>query len=154
MTCLLTGVRFGIRALRANPTFAVLAVLWMLCSSVNAATRVEELEERLRQYIGRVPGLTLTSISSVRCDQTECEIVFTGTSANPQYVDQYTGFQQNLWRQIADDGFVEFLTGGLGTREIVAGAKEYVMSFTYVAIDSPSTDPYETARQHAACAGA
>ena len=58
------------------------------------------------------------------------------------------------WRQVNDDGLVHFLTGGLGTREVVAGAREYVMSFTYVAIDSPSTDPEETARQHAACAGA
>jgi hypothetical protein len=129
----------------------------MLCLSANAAppdSHVEELEHRLRQYIGRVPGLTLTSINSVRCDPMRCEIVFTGTSVNPRYVDEYATFQQDLWRQVADDGFVEFLTGSLGTREIVAGAKEYVMGFTYVAIDPPANDPYEAAAQHAACAGA
>jgi hypothetical protein len=116
--------------------------------------RIEELENRVGQYIGQVQGLRLTSINSVDCDETQCEIVFTGTDANPQYVDQYMKFEQDLWRQVSDDGFVEFLTGGLSTREVAAGAKEYVMGFTYVAIDPPSSDSYETARQHAACAGA
>ena len=116
--------------------------------------RIEELESRIRQFIGRVPGLALTSINSVQCDDAQCEVVFTGTDANPQKVGQYSEFWNNLWRQVNDDGLVHFLTGGLGTREVVAGAREYVMSFTYVAIDSPSTDSDETARQHAACAGA
>ena len=116
--------------------------------------RIEELESRVRQYIGQVPGLRMTSLNSVQCDGIKCEIVFTGTDANPQYVDQYMEFERNLWRQVSDDGFVEFLTGGLGTREVAAGAKEYVMGFTYVPIDSPSRDPQETAHQHAACAGA
>lgn len=116
--------------------------------------RIEELERRIRQYIGQVPGLRMTSLNSVQCDDIKCEIVFTGTDANPQYVDQYSEFSDKLWRQVSDDGFVEFLTGGLGTREVAAGAKEYVMGFTYVPIDAPSRDPQETARQHAACAGA
>jgi hypothetical protein len=116
--------------------------------------RIRELENRIRQYIAQVPDLRLTSLNSVQCDETQCEIVFTGTDANPQFVDQYMKFSESLWRQVADDGFVEFLTGGMGTREVVAGAKEYVMGFTYVAIDSPSTDSREAARQHAACAGA
>jgi hypothetical protein len=116
--------------------------------------RVDELENRIRQYIAQTPGLTLTSITSVQCDETQCEIAFTGTDPNPRFVGQYSQFQENLWRQVAADGFVQFLTGGLSTREIAAGAKEYVMGFTYVAIDPPSTDPHETASQHAACAGA
>src|SRR5262245_44547727 len=47
--------------------------------------RIEELENRIRQYIAQVPDLRLTSVGSVQCDETQCEIVFTGTDPNPQY---------------------------------------------------------------------
>ena len=136
----------------AAALLAAMPCCWTLAEEHDG--RVDELENRIRQHIAQTPGLTLTSITSVQCDETQCEIAFTGTDANPRFVDQYSQFQESLWRQIAADGFVQFLTGGLGTREIAAGAKEYVMGFTYVAIDPPTTDPHETASQHAACAGA
>ena len=43
-------------------------------------------------------------------------------------------------------------SGGIGTREIAPGAREYVIGFDYRPYVDLSADPLIAARQHAACA--
>jgi len=46
------------------------------------------------------------------------------------------------------------LSGGIGTREIAPGVREYVIGFEYQSYEDLSGDPTIAARQQAACAAA
>jgi len=105
------------------------------------------------QYLGTMSSLELTSIGTVRCNDEQCEIRFTGTDANPRYVDSYSKVQERLMKLGWADGVV-MLTSGLGTQEVAPGAREYLLGFTYAIVDAPSGDAEGAALQHVACARA
>jgi hypothetical protein len=111
----------------------------------------DDVENLVVQYLTQQTGLELTSLTSIECDATRCEIVFTGTEADPQYVDGYSelwrGMMRHPWKAIRP------VQGGIGLRETSPGAKEFVMGFRYLTLELPSDDPDARARQHAVCAG-
>lgn len=111
-----------------------------------------EIEHLILQTIAeRRPSVL--SINSVKCGATTCEIAFTGTDINPRVIDA----QENLSIMLlASERWRDFriLSGGMGTREISPGAREYVIGFTYQPLVDLSDDPRIAARQQAACAAA
>jgi hypothetical protein len=121
-------------------------------SFVFARASPAEIENAIYQRIAEQPDLKLTSLSSVECDTSRCRIVFTGVDANPQYVGEY-GELYSALRNPPWDAYRP-TSGGMGTREVSPGAREYVLEFTYVALVDSSDDPEVAARQNAACAGA
>lgn len=111
----------------------------------------DDIERQIQQFFAEQGGLALVSISSIDCGATACEITLAGTEANPRFVDAFSGvFHRLLARR---DAF-RVLSGGLGTREIAPGAREYVISFEYQPFVDLSPDPLIAARQYAACAAA
>lgn len=112
----------------------------------------DEIERQIAQFFAEQPGLAVVSLSSIECGATSCEIALTGTEVNPRYVDAYSGVFGRLLGTRRSD--FRILSGGLGTREIAPGAREYVMSFEYQPLVDLSADPVIAARQYAACAAA
>ncbi|HET7924831.1 MAG TPA: hypothetical protein VFL30_08020 [Rhodanobacteraceae bacterium] len=110
-----------------------------------------EIERQLAQFIAEQPGLEVVSISSIDCGATACEIALTGREVNPRYVGAYSDLNHKLFAAPWKDFFIR--SGGLGTREIAPGAREYVISFDYRPYVDLSADPLIAARQYAACAG-
>ncbi|HET7608054.1 MAG TPA: hypothetical protein VFL84_05215 [Gammaproteobacteria bacterium] len=110
----------------------------------------EEIERQLEQFIAEQPGLEIVSLSSIECGATTCEIALTGTEVNPRYVDAYS----ELNRRLSQGPWTDFIirSGGLSTREIAPGAREYVIGFDYRPYVDLSADPLIAARQYAACA--
>jgi hypothetical protein len=110
----------------------------------------DEIENAISEFLANQPGLEVTSIRSIQCDEHRCEIALTGRDPNPTFVDQYSA----LWHKILTHHWDHFrpLQGGLGTREIAPGAKEYVAGFRYIAFEPPSDNPVIAARQQAVCA--
>jgi hypothetical protein len=110
----------------------------------------EEIERQLAQFFAEQSGLRLVSLSSIDCGATACEVALAGTDPNPRYVDAY----HDLHNKLLGAGWNDFLigTGGLGTREIAPGAREYVISFEYQPFVDLSADALIAARQYAACA--
>ena len=112
----------------------------------------EEIERQLGQFLAQQTGLDIVSLSSIDCGATTCEIALTGTEVNPRYVDAYSDLNDKLTGTAWNDFLIR--TGGLGTREIAPGAREYVISFEYQPLVDLSADPLIAARQYAACAAA
>jgi len=90
------------------------------------------------------------SILSIDCGATTCEIALTGTEVNPRYVGAYSDLNHKLFAAPWSDFFIRF--GGISTREIAPGAREYVIGFDYRPYVDLSADPLIGARQYAACA--
>jgi hypothetical protein len=111
----------------------------------------DEVERQIEQFFAEQSGLALVSISSIDCGATACEIALAGTETNPRYVDAYSDV---FGRLLARRNDFRVLSGGLGTREIAPGAREYVISFEYQPFVDLSPDPLIAARQYAACAAA
>jgi hypothetical protein len=112
----------------------------------------EEIERQLAQFIAERPGLRVVSLSSIDCGATACEIALTGTEVNPRYVGAYSDLQRKLFSGPWKDFLILF--GGLSTREIAPGAREYVIGFEYQPLVDLSADPLIAARQYVACAAA
>ena len=112
----------------------------------------EEIERQLAHFIAEQPGLEIVSLSSIDCSATACEIALTGTEVNPRYVNAYSDLTHKLFAAPGSD--VRILFGGLSTREIAPGAREYVIGFEYQPLVDLSDDPLIAARQYAACAAA
>lgn len=112
----------------------------------------EEIATQLGQFFARQSGLEIVSLSSIDCDATQCAIALAGSEVNPRYVDAYSALFRNLLAEAWNDFRVR--SGGLGTREIAPGAREYVISFEYQPLVDLSADPLIAARQYAACAAA
>jgi hypothetical protein len=112
----------------------------------------EEIERQLAQIIAEQSGLRVVSLSSIDCGATTCEIALTGTEVNPRFVGAY----HDLYVKLTSAGGNDFLIlfGGLSTREIAPGAREYVIGFEYQPLVDLSADPLIAARQYAACAAA
>lgn len=110
----------------------------------------EEIERQLGQFLAEQSGLEVVSLSSIDCGATTCEIALTGSDVNPRYVDAYS----DLYHKLSVAGWNDFLirSAGVGTREIVPGAREYVITFDYQPYVDLSADPLIAARQYAACA--
>jgi hypothetical protein len=111
-----------------------------------------DIESAVYQRIAQQAGLKLTNLSSVDCDTLRCRILFSGTDVNPRYVDGYTGLMAALTNPPWEDYMPT--QSSIGRQEISPGIREYVIEFTYVALQDVSEDPRIRARQHAACAGA
>ena len=99
-----------------------------------------DVEHLLFEFFARQYDLEFTSISSIECDQHTCEIVFTGTDANPLIVDGFSQLQSRLFRQ----GF-NVMQGSLGTREIAPGAREFVMNLSNIPYEEPDSKEQEVA---------
>lgn len=112
----------------------------------------EDIERQLAQFIAEQPGLEIVSISSIDCGATACEIALSGAEVNPRYVGAYSGLQDKLFQGPWND--FRILFGGISTREIAPGAREYVLGFEYHPLVDLSADPLIAARQYAACAAA
>lgn len=112
----------------------------------------EDIERQLAQFIAEQPGLVVTSVSSINCSATACEIALTGTDPNPRYTNAYS----DLSRKLFEGSWTDFrqLYGGISTREIAPGAREYTIGFEYQPLVDLSADPLIAARQYAACAAA
>jgi hypothetical protein len=121
-------------------------------SSMFGRVSPTDIERALYQRIAEHPGLRMTSLTSVECDISRCRIVFSGTVANPQVVDEYADLQAAILESASDD--YRPTQSSLGTRELSPGVREYILEVTYVALVDVSADPRIAARQHAACAGA
>jgi hypothetical protein len=111
----------------------------------------DEIERQIEQFFAEQSGLALVTLSSIDCGATACEIALAGTVVNPRTADSFSGVFQRLFAR--RDAF-RILSGGLGTREIAPGAREYVISFEYQPFVDSSPDPLIAARQYAACAAA
>lgn len=112
----------------------------------------EDIERQLAQFIAQQPGLAIVSLSSIDCSATACEIALSGTEVNPRYVGAYSGLQDKLLQAPWND--FRILFGGISTREIAPGAREYTIGFEYQPLVDLSADPLIAARQYAACAAA
>ncbi|HEY3518514.1 MAG TPA: hypothetical protein VGL98_15805 [Gammaproteobacteria bacterium] len=110
----------------------------------------EEIERQLEQFFAAQRGLEVVSLSSIDCGATACEITLTGTEVNPRYVGAYSELHHKLLTGPWKDFLI--LSGGISTREIAPGAREYVISFAYQPLVDLSADPLIAARQYAACA--
>jgi hypothetical protein len=119
----------------------------------NAPPGSARVERLILDYFARRPDEAPTSIGSVHCDETRCEVAFTGTDVNPGDVSRYGSVQQNLRRDL-DKDHVQVLSSSLGTREIAPGAREYVLGFSFAVTAQLSADRVAAARQHASCASA
>jgi hypothetical protein len=112
----------------------------------------EEIESQLGQFFAQQTGVAITSLSSIECGATYCEIALTGPDANPRYVDAQADVHDRLVRTAWKD--FRILGSSLGTREIAPGAREYVLGFEYQPLVELSAEPLIAARQYAACAAA
>jgi hypothetical protein len=109
------------------------------------------IEGLVLQIIARQPGLEAGSLS-VACDDATCEIALTGREVSPVRLSEFGDLLDKVFRESRGDFRV--LLGGMGTREIAPGAREYVMTFEYQPYEELSHDPTIAARQQAACAAA
>jgi hypothetical protein len=135
------------------PTDArVIDPAWQTSSSPGPRyTEPDEIERRLAQFLAEQPGLEIVSLS-IECGATACEIAITGREVSPRYVGAYSDLTHRLFAAPWSD--LRILFGGLGTREIAPGAREYVLGFEYQPLVDLSADPLIAARQYAACAAA
>jgi hypothetical protein len=123
-------------------------------SVVDSIDRVSpsRMESMVYQRIAQQSGLKLTNLSGVTCDTLRCRIVFSGPDVTSQYVDSYSGLMAALTAPPWEDYMPT--QSSLGRQEISPGVREYVIEFTYIALQDVSDDARIRARQHAACAGA
>jgi hypothetical protein len=112
-----------------------------------------QVEDAILQLLAQQPRLALVSINSVKCSATTCEIAFSGADLNSRAVGPGAmEIQTSLFAQRWAD--VRVLSSGVGTREIVPGARETVFSFEYQPLVDLSDDPLIAARQQARCSAA
>ncbi len=110
-----------------------------------------QLENLLLQLVARQPGLEAVALS-VSCDAARCEIALQGQEISPAHVGRYSDLSHRVLAEPWQDFLI--LSGGIGTREIAPGVREYVIGFEYQAYEDLSDDPTIAARQQAACAAA
>lgn len=95
----------------------------------------EGIENLILDYFSQLEGFKFVSINSVNCEPQTCEIVFSGTSPNPQFVDGYSDVMSGLYRQP-----INARQGSIGTREIAAGAREFVIAISSIPYVEPSRE--------------
>lgn len=110
-----------------------------------------QLENLLLQLVARQPGLEVVALS-VSCDAARCEIALQGQEISPAHVGAYSDLNHLVLAEPWQDFLI--LSGGIGTREIAPGVREYVIGFEYQAYEDLSDDSTIAARQQAACAAA
>lgn len=93
------------------------------------------IENLIFDYFSQLEGLQFVSINSVNCEPQICEIIFSGATPNPETVDDYSDVLNGLYRPP-----INAQTGSIGTREIAAGAREYVIRITNVPYVEPSRE--------------
>ncbi len=101
-------------------------------SEVNWPDGIEGL---LLDYFAQQKNFEFTSISSVKCDEHHCEIIFTGTDPNPLIVDAYSALQSGFY---GPPFYAK--QGSLGTREIAPGARVFVITLSNVPYQEPGTE--------------
>jgi hypothetical protein len=95
----------------------------------------DEIENMIFDYLSQLEGFEFVAITSVQCEAHTCEIVFSGPNPNPTIVDDYSGIMSGLHRPPINAG-----QGSIGTREIAAGAREFVISISNVPYVEPTVD--------------
>ena len=85
------------------------------------------IENLIFNYLSTQGGFEFTNIASVECEVHTCEIVFSGLNPNPTIVDDYSDIVSGLFRPPISAG-----QGSIRTREIVAGAREFVINISNV----------------------
>ncbi len=91
------------------------------------------VEGLIFDYFSQQEEFEFTSITSVQCEVQTCEIVFTGTNPNPLIVDDFSELVHGLYRPP-----LNARQGSIGTREIAAGAREYVIKISNVPYIEPT----------------
>lgn len=95
----------------------------------------DAVENMIFDYLSQLEGFRFTTITSVECEAHTCEIVFSGLNPNPTIVDDYSGILNGLYRAP-----INAQQGSIGTREIAAGAREFVISISNVPYVEPTVD--------------
>ena len=112
-----------------------------------------QVENALLQLLARQPRLALVSVNSVKCSAMTCEIAYSAAGLNAKALGPGAmEIQNSLFAQRWAE--VRVLSSGVGTREIVPGARETVFSFEYQPLVDLSDDPLIAARQQARCSAA
>jgi len=95
----------------------------------------EGIENLIFDYFAQLEGFKFVSINSVNCETQTCEIVFSGTSPNPKFVDDYSDVLGGLYRPP-----INAQQGSIGTREIAAGVREFVITISSIPYVEPSRE--------------
>lgn len=95
------------------------------------------IENRIWEYFAHRGKSNITSIISIECTRTDCEIVFTGTEVNPRFVDTFSDLHADMSSQPWN-----VRQSGIGTREIAPGVRAYVIGISNI--------PYDESRRRAA----
>lgn len=88
------------------------------------------VENLILEYLSQLERFDFTTITSVRCDTSDCEIVFSGLEPNPTIVDEYHEVLGGLYLPP-----INAMQGSIGTREIAAGNREFVIRISNVPWD-------------------
>jgi len=107
----------------------------LLGNEIDGPKWPEGIENLIFDYFSQLEDFKFVSINSVNCEPQTCEIVFSGTSANPIYVDDYSDVMSGLYRQP-----INAQQGSIGTREIAAGAREFVITISSIPYVEPSRE--------------
>lgn len=71
----------------------------VLGNDIDGPKRPAGIENLIFDYFSQLEGFKFVSINSVNCEPQTCEIVFSGTSPNPKFVDDYSDVMSGLYRQ-------------------------------------------------------
>lgn len=99
------------------------------------------IESLIWEYFAHRGKSNITSIISVECTPTDCEIVFTGSEINPRVVDTFSNLLDDMYLQPWG-----VRQSGMGTVELAPGARAYVISISNIPFDpserraSPGTE--------------
>jgi hypothetical protein len=91
------------------------------------------IENMIFDYLSTQEGFEFTNIASVECEVHTCEIVFSGLNPNPTTVGDYGDIMSGLFLPPISAG-----QGRIFTREIVAGAREFVIEISNVPYVEPT----------------
>ena len=100
--------------------------------------RAPGIEALIFDYLARQTDYKFTSITSVDCSEHECEIVFTGVNANPENIGEFSGLNSKMFLPP-----ISVATSTFFTREIVAGAREYVIRISNIPWEGRDEEPQE-----------
>lgn len=103
-----------------------------------AAAWPTNIENRIWEYFAHRGKSNITSIISVECNATDCEIVFTGTELNPRGVGTFS----DLWSDMYAEPW-NVRQGSISTREIAPGVRAYVIGISNIPFEVIETESPE-----------
>jgi hypothetical protein len=96
------------------------------------------IENLIWEYFAHRGKSNITSIISVECTPTDCEIVFTGTEINPRVVDTFSDLHDDMYSQPWG-----VRQSGIGTVELAPGVRAYVIGISNIPFDESLRAPAE-----------